>query len=297
MEIIATDPVQGAQFYTLDLRRAVKPRFLRRTMECLQCHMIPGTLNVPGLEIASVIAAPDGSPRFPGGGTIVDSRTPLDDRWGGWYVTGTAGRMHSRANALAPFADRPDVLDYRDTQNLITLKDRLDTSQYLAPTSDIVALMTIEHQTRMTNLLIRLGWETRVAEHDGKMDEFRKDRFNQIVDQLTSYMLFTDEATMRDPITGVSAFTTTFPKRGPRDKRGRSLRDFDLKTRLFRYPLSYMIYSDLFDALPEVAKQAVYRRLYDALTGSAEGRLSPDERRAIVEIVRETKPGLPTYWE
>ncbi|HEX3748110.1 MAG TPA: hypothetical protein VHW09_29475 [Bryobacteraceae bacterium] len=93
-----------------------------------------------------------------------------------------------------------------------------------------------------------------------------------------------------------STFTTTFAARGPRDTQGRSLRDFDLKTRLFRYPLSYMIYSDLFDALPDIAKQAVYRRLHDMLTGNAEPHLSAEDRRAILEIVRDTKPGLPGYW-
>jgi hypothetical protein len=128
------------------------------------------------------------------------------------------------------------------------------------------------------------------------MDQFRQGRLKLILDQLTSYMLFADEAKILDPITGVSTFTKTFPARGPRDKQGRSLRDFDLKARLFRYPLSYMIYSDLFDALPDAAKQAVYRRLYDALTASVPGRLSAEDRRAIVEIVRDTKPNLPTYW-
>jgi hypothetical protein len=297
IEVIATDPRQGAQFYTLDLAKSAKPAFVRRSMECLQCHMIPSTLNVPGLEIASVIVAPDGSQRFPGAGTIVDSRTPLNDRWGGWYVTGTAGKMRSRANAVAPYPDRPNLLDDQNAQNLTTLRDRLDTTPYLNPTSDIVALMTIEHQARMTDLLIRLGWETRVAEQDGKNEEFRKSRMNMIVDQLTNYMLFADEAKISDPITGVSTFTNTFPARGPRDKHGRSLRDFDLKTRLFRYPLSYMIYSDLFDSLPEVAKQAVYQHLYDALTGKVQGGpLSAEDCRAVIEILRDTKTNLPAYW-
>lgn len=297
MEVIAIDPQQGVEFYTLDLEKQAKPEFLRRTMQCMQCHMIPGTLNVPGLEITSVIPAPDGSLRFPAAGIIVDHRTSLDDRWGGWYVTGTAGELQSRANAFASRPDLPGVLEYRNTQNLTSLRDRLDTTQYLEPASDIVALMTIEHQTRVTNLLIRLGWETRIAEQEGKMEEFRKDRLNMIVGQLANYMLFTDEAKIHDPITGVSTFTRTFPARGPRDRQGRSLRDFDLKTRLFRYPLSYMIYSDLFDALPGVAKQAVYQRLYDMLTGKDEAQRSAADRRAILEIVRDTKPGLPAYWK
>jgi hypothetical protein len=297
IEVIATDPREGVEFYTLDLEKKAKPEFLRRTMQCMQCHMIPGTLNVPGLAITSVIPAPDGSLRFPAAGIIVDSRTPLDERWGGWYVTGNAGELQSRANAVASRPDLPGVLDYRDTQNLTSLRSRLDTTQYPEPGSDIVALMTIEHQTRMTNLLIRLEWETRIAEHDGTIEDFRKDRLNRVVEQLTNYMLFLGEAKIYDPIAGVSTFSKTFPARGPRDPQGRSLRDFDLKARLFRYPLSYMIYSELFDALPDVAKQAVYRRLFDALNGKIETPLSAPDRRAIFEIVRDTKPGLPTYWK
>jgi hypothetical protein len=297
MEVIATDPKQGLEFYTLELQKSEKPRFLRRTMQCLQCHMIPGTLNVPGLEITSVIPAPDGSPRFAAAGIMVDGGTSLAQRWGGWYVTGTAGDLQHRGNAFAPFPDQPDVLDYHDTQNLTSLSRRLDMSQYLEPTSDIVALLTIEHQTRVNNLLTRLGWETRIAEKDGKLEDFKKGRLNLIADRLVSYMLFTEEAKIRDPIAGVSTFTTTFARRGPHDKQGRSLRDFDLKTRLFRYPLSYMIYSSVFDGLPEVAKQRVYQGLYDALRGPGDSHLSAADRRAVIEIVRDTKTDVPRYWK
>ena len=41
-----------------------------------------------------------------------------------------------------------------------------DTAAYLTPHSDIVALMALEHQSHMTNLLTRVGWETRLAVHD-----------------------------------------------------------------------------------------------------------------------------------
>jgi len=230
---------------------------------------------------------------------IVDSRTPLDQRWGGWYVTGTSGGLQDRGNAVAPNPDQPDVLDLRNTGNLTSLAGRLDASAYLEPTSDLVALMTLEHQTRVTNLITRLGWETRIAAADGKLKEER-DRLDFVENELVAYMLFADEAPMREPMAGVSTFTKTFPARGPRDKQGRSLRDFDLKTRLFKYPLSYMIYDPAFDALPDAAKQQVYSKLFAVLTGkdSSErfARLTPQDRRAILEILRETKPDLPAYW-
>ncbi len=108
-------------------------------------------------------------------------------------------------------------------------------------------------------------------------------------------MLFADEAKLEDPIEGVSTFTRTFPERGPRDKAGRSLRDFDLKTRMFRYPLSYMIYSEAFDGMPEYDRDRIWRRIYDVLTGKDTAgkfaRLSAEDRKAVIEIVRETKPG------
>ncbi len=299
MEFAATDPKQGIVFYTLDREKDDKPSFLRRTDQCISCHLIPGTLNVPGLLATSVIPGPDGSPRFAAAAVIVDSRTPLDQRWGGWYVTGTSGGLQHRGNAIAPNPDQPDALDLQGTQNLTSLAGRLDTTPYLAPTSDIVALLTLEHQTRVTNLLTRLNWETRIAMADGKPPEFH-DRLDFVTGELVAYMLFADEAHMLDPITGVSTFTKTFAERGPRDKQGRSLRDFDLKTRLFRYPLSFMIYDPAFDALPDIAKEQVYRKLFDVLTGkdSSEkfARLTAQDRKAILEILRDTKPGLPDYF-
>ena len=152
------------------------------------------------------------------------------------------------------------------TQNVTDLRDRFDTSLYLAPTSDVVALMVLEHQVRMTNLLIRIGWDHRVAAQEGKLQSERE-QLTKEVEEMVAYMLFGDEDQLKEPVAGVSTFSKTFAQRGPRDKQGRSLRDFDLKTRLFRYPLSYMLYSAAFDALPDVAREHAYRVLYDILTG------------------------------
>jgi hypothetical protein len=299
MEFAALDPKQGVNFYTMDVRKSAAPSFVRRNDECIACHLIPGTLNIPGLVVSSVITTPEGLLRFPGAGLIIDSRSPIENRWGGWYVTGITGDVPHRGNAVAPDPDHPDMLDLRDTQNLIDLSTRFDTTRYLAPTSDIVALMTLEHQTRMTNLITRIGWEARIAQRDGKLQEAQS-RLDFVADELVSYMLFAGEAKIREPISGVSTFTKTFPERGPRDKQGRSLRDFDLHKRLFRFPLSYMIYSEAFDSLPDIAKQKIYRRLYDVLSGRNQnlrfGTLGAEDRQAILEILRDTKPGLPTYW-
>jgi hypothetical protein len=169
----------------------------------------------------------------------------------------------------------------------------------MANTSDVVALMTLEHQTRITNLIVRLGWETRVAAQEGKLDAFQE-RLDSVVHDLVTYMVFADEAPLPEPVQGSSSFTKTFSERGPRDGKGRSLRDFDLRTRLFRYPVSYMIYSDAFEALPTLAKDAVYRKLFAVLGGrDTDERFShvPLAGRGMaLEILRETKSGLPSYW-
>ena len=301
MEFAALDPQQGVIFYTLDNKNESKPAyfdrpsFFRRTDECLACHLIPGTLNIPGLMISSVIPTPQGSPRFPGAGLIVDSRTPIQDRWGGWYVTGTTGTTLHRGNAVAPYPDRPEMLELRGTQNLTSLATRFDTSTYLAPTSDIVALMTLEHQVRAANLITRINWEVRMVllendQNQSLLAEFQP-RLDFLTTELANYMLFAGEAKIYEPIAGVSTFTRTFPQQGPRDSQGRSLRDFDLTKRLFRYPLSFMIYSEAFDALPDLAKQQIYRKLFTALTLE-----STTENQATLAILRETKPNLPGYW-
>jgi hypothetical protein len=154
--------------------------------------------------------------------------------------------------------------------------------------------MTLEHQTRMVNLMIRTGWEARIG------DPAAKPQLEKDIESLVTYMLFADEASLHGQVQGVSRFTKTFPARGPRDHQGRSLRDFDLQRRLFRYPLSYMIYSDAFDGMPETVRERVYRRLYDVLTNRDASdqfkRLSQEDRRAVLEILRDTKPGIPAYF-
>ena len=65
---------------------------------------------------------------------------------------------------------------------------------------------------------------------------------------------------------------------------------------MFRYPLSYLIYSESFQALPEVARGQVYLRLWEVLEGGDTGdtfaHLSGRDRTAILEILEETEPGF-----
>jgi hypothetical protein len=288
-ELASLDPRQGLVFYTLSTEKAEKPQLERRFSECLNCHGPAG-----GLVVSSVYPSSDGTPFVTG--TFfegIDHRTPLENRWGGWYVSGTHGSVRHLGNAVAPNPDRPFDLEQENTQNLTSLASKFDATKYPVHTSDIVALMTLEHQARMTNLITGISQQFRRAMNEGTMEKL-KPNLDRAIDQMVDYMLFVDEAPLREPVKGVSTFAATFVQRGPRDDRGRSLRDFDLQTRLFRYPLSYMIYSEIFNAMPEPARYRVYQRLQEVLSGKDKSpkfaHISPADRQAILEILQDTMP-------
>jgi hypothetical protein len=166
---------------------------------------------------------------------------------------------------------------------------------YLTPYSDAVAHLVFEHQLEMMNVLTRVGWEYRVAAAEGRAPA----TLERTIEDAVDYLLFVGEAALK-PIEGTSGFAELFSALGPKDDRGRSLRELKLDGRLMRYPLSYMIYSRAFDGLPADASAAIYRRLWAVLSGTvADARyaaLLPADRRAIVEILIATKPGLPAYF-
>jgi hypothetical protein len=303
LELSAIDPKQGAVFYSLDTVKSDQPGFARRD-DCLRCHQGAPTMGIPGILISSVHPVTDAEARESHGSAfITDDRTSFDERWGGWYVTGTHGsQIHLGNNPELADPLNPGRAVTEGTQNVTSLAGFFETARYLAPTSDIVALMTLEHQTRMTNLMTRIGWDARIALREGKgnLDAAARDRINPEIEELVGYMFFADEEPLKQPVAGVSTFTKTFAARGPRDAKGRSLRDFDLQKRLFRYPLSYMIYSGAFDGMPDIARERIYQRLFDVLTGKDKSQtfagLSPADRQAVLEIVRATKPSLPADW-
>jgi hypothetical protein len=186
---------------------------------------------------------------------------------------------------------------------LTTGTGAFDTSAYLTPHSDVVALMVLNHQVHMINLLTRLGWEARIAARDLPVETTvgLPPRVRDLARDLVDYLLFVDEAPLPSPVRGSSAFAQEFSSKGPHDSRARSLRALDLIRRLLRYPCSFMIYTDAFDALPAAAKNLVYERMWDVLSGretnKVYAKLSLADRRAIVEILRETKKGLPAYFQ
>lgn len=298
LEVAAHDPAQGTVFYTLDQRPATRPALSRQT-SCLNCHVAAATLEVPGFMTRSLYAGEDGIQKLRLGSHLVDHRTPFELRWGGWFVTGTHGTLRHLGNTVVDASDTPRSLVPGGALNAQSLDGAVDLSGYLSGASDVVALALFDHQTRALNLLTRLAWESRVAAHDG--GEPTSGQVATLVSELVDYLVFVDEAPLDGGLTGTSGFTEWFGSRGPKDSRGRSLRELDLRTRLMRYPCSFLIYSPAFDALPDGVKAAVYDRLWRVLSGedtSAKyARLSPDGRRAVLEILRDTKADLPPAFQ
>jgi hypothetical protein len=297
LEVAAEDPRQGVVFYRLRQTPDSQPRFTRDN-DCLGCHLSWGTLGVPGFFVLSTFPRADKNAYA--NGFESDHRASFHERWGGWYVTGKTGSIQHLGNIPVEPPDSPGGVRAEVAPGpLATLADRFDTTGYLSPFSDVVALMVLEHQTHMTNLITRVGWETRLADFEGQGAV--TPRVRSAIDDLVDYLLFIDETPLPSPIEGSSGFKEKFSSAGPRDSRGRSLRDLDLTHRLMRYPCSYMIYSEAFDALPQTARGQIYTRLQQILSGDVKdarhARLSPGDRQAIVEILRDTKKGLPRLFQ
>ena len=313
IEISAADEAVGTAFYTLEQRPDEKPDPQRQTESCLLCHSSSANQGIPGHLVRSLYVDRQGNPLLARGTFRIDHASPLAERWGGWYVTGTSGRQKHLGNKIYHDTTNPEDLGDDDGVNVVDLKDRLTISLYPTSHSDIVALMVLEHQTGMLNRLARAGTETRMAlhgEHEinkalGRPADERSDgarsRIRNVGEAVVQYMLLRDEIRLTDRIEGTSSFASDFVSRGPRDAKGRSLRDLDLKTRLFRYPCSYLIYSRAFDSLPDEVKEYIYTRLWSILNGWSAGKddLKPaaEDREAILEILRETKPDLPDQWK
>jgi hypothetical protein len=295
LEFAVYDPQQGVVFYTLEQKPQTRVQF-DRPSSCLRCHVAYDTLHVPGMLARSVFIAPDGLPLPQFGSYDVDDRTPFAKRWGGWYVTGTHGSMRHLGNAIVAKGDTPETIVSDRTLNRTSI-DTFDSHGYVSALSDIAALMVFEHQSHMTNLITRIGWEARIAASEHRLD-LAGDPMQEGVRELVDYLLFVDEQPLTAALKGTSGFVQKFEAQGPFDRRGRSLRQLDLEHRLLRYPCSYMIYSAAFRALPVEVRQAVYRRVWEILSRSDANpkyaRFPEVDRRAIVEILRETKGDWPS---
>lgn len=306
LELAAIDPQLGTVFYTLE-RDEKSFQIIRDRGQCLSCHATSRTERVPGVLVRSIYSDRSGRPRSGSSTYITDHRSPLDQRWGGWYVTGQHGTMRHLGNIFADDRDDPQKVDMEAGANWDQLPKTIPISNYLQNTSDIVALMVLEHQTRVHNLITRANYESRQATYlDGSMNvalgrpsdfvsESTQRRIASVGEALVGGLLFADEVELSSPIEGSSDFDREFQTRGPVDAKGRSFYQFDLKRRMFRYPCSFLILSEHFEGLPESVGDYVRNRFRDILSGKSKPppgvRLSKSEMETIRIMLTEFKPG------
>lgn len=311
VEVTAVDPQLGGVFYSLDQEESLRPKFTRHTDTCTLCHASSVTQGVPGHLIRSVFPDSVGNPILSTTTYRTTWQSPLKQRWGGWYVSGTHGQQRHMGNMIAKSRE-PEDFDADAGANVTDLSKLINVKPYLTPHSDIVAFLVFEHQAPAHNALTLANYQTKLALRDEdilrsmskepnppRTDSIQR-RLDHSADLVLKHFLFVEETPLTDRVQGTSGFAEQFAQRGPRDKRGRSLRDFNLQTRIFQYPCSYLIYSAAFDGLPAELKEIVYRKLHDVLTGKDQSpmykHLSKDDRQAILEILRDTKTDLPAAW-
>jgi hypothetical protein len=295
MEVSAVDPKLGGMFYSIEQEKRRKAAIVRN-QECLQCHVSARTMGVPGHFVRSVQTDGGGEIKSGSDAGEITHCAPLEQRWGGWYVTGQHGAQQHLGNLIGASAFDRHASERGFRGNLNDLSQLIDTSKYLSPHSDIVALMVLEHQLHMHNYITRLNYETRLM-----MSAYGHIRYldNQ-VNAFLRYLLFTEETPLTAPVHGDPEFVAQFVAQGPRDAKGRSLRDLDMQTRMFKFPCSFLIYSEAFDNIPDIMREHLLKRLHAILTDADKdpqfANLGSNERRAILEILQETKPNLPEYW-
>ncbi|HJN10485.1 MAG: hypothetical protein QGG09_21500 [Pirellulaceae bacterium] len=312
LEISTADSVLGGVFYTLRQEAREKPQFVRDRGQCLTCHASSRTKGVPGHLVRSVFSSRSGQPAYGSGTYLSDHASDFARRFGGWYITGTHGDVRHMGNEQVASTDYRAPLDRERGANVTDLSSRFDTKPYLRPTSDLVAMLVLDHQTQMHNYIALANMETRSALHynavmakalerpkDELMDSARR-RIESVANKLVEYLLFVDEFPYASPMKGVSGFADGFSSRKPHDSRARSLFQLDLKKRLLRYPCSWLIYSEAFEKLPKEAYRRVAERLHvvltDAKTPAGFSHLSQQDRQAIFEILHDTMPRMAAIW-
>jgi hypothetical protein len=303
LELAALDSHQGMVFYAVQRGEGDQPQIVRGDA-CLSCHEVRETLGVPGLIARSLPVSAGGQPLPEAIPFSSDHRSPFAERWGGWFVTGGTGRTLHMGNTFSP-ADGSSPRPTGPSQQLQSLDGKFDLDGYPSRYSDVAALMTLNHQVRMINLMTRVGYETRIALEQRQRNAPSAAAADRLIaadaSELVDYLLFVGETPLPEKFESTSGFQQQFERYGPRDRRGRSLKQLDLESRLFRYPCSYMIYSPAFDGLPQATRDAIYTRMWDVLSGKDRdrkyARLTPQLRADIVDILLDTKPGLPEYFQ
>jgi hypothetical protein len=314
VEVASMDPVLGPVFYSFDPRQeSEKGHNFVREPDCLRCHGGNFVPHIPAVFARSVFPDEKGEAILRHGSQVVDYRTPFEERWGGWFVTGKHGRTFHRGNIIANEQGSGPIMDSARGANITELSSRIERKQYLEESSDIIALLVFEHQLAMDNSITRAGLKCRrmLAYQKGLQEAFKepvteeptydsvKSVFESATREVLGCLLFKDEAALPDGLEGNPRFQHAFMAGARRSGNGASLKDLEMKGHLFRNRCSYLIYSDAFLALPQPLKRRIYSRLAKILltpgTDSTYVHLGVDERARIRSILRETHSEMRDY--
>ncbi|MGE0142640.1 MAG: hypothetical protein AB7I19_08355 [Planctomycetota bacterium] len=301
LELTAMDPKLGPIFYTLTDRGDETPRIVRRDAECLRCHALSWTNDWPGHLVRSVAVDPDGHPIQRLGAKLTTGESPFEERWGGWYVTGTHGDAMHRGNATHE-EDAESAPPRPEAQNLVDLREHIDVARYLSPHSDLVALLVLEHQSQAHNALAWAAGRARLLRHRSPegLSESGRSQLKELADDLLAVLLLRDVPPLPAPVRGTSDFAAAYLAAGPRDAAGNSLRELELDTRLFRWPVSPTITSPSFRHLPTELREIVLLRMLRILTGRngrrAYAHVAEEDRQPLLTMLVELVPDLPADW-
>ncbi len=315
IEVAAIDPKLGPVFYSFAASRAAGGGApdIQRDADCLRCHGGTFVRDIPGVFARSVFPDANGEPLLRHGTLVVDDETPFAQRWGGWYVTGYHGTESHRGNTRG--AELGDQLVFESEKaRPDELSAYFETGDYLRPTSDVVALLVFEHQLTMQNALTRAGMVCRkmITYQHGLQKAFKepvtdepafdsvKSVFASAVQDVLDRLLFRNAAALPAGVAGDDKFKEAFLRGAPRDSVGRSLRDLQLRDRIFEHRCSYLVYSESFRDLPEMLKVRVLEKLRSALQSrDAKDRyayLPAEEKERIYEILLATLPEAKAQW-
>ena len=274
IEITLQDAQKGTVFYTLPQRMgdddAMKPKF-RRDTRCTACHVSAKTLNVPGHILSSFLTDRRGQPRE--GFSSINHTSDFEKRWGGWYVSGLAPNLVHLGNVIGEEDIARHKTDPTFRGAVSDLASLVDLKSYPTAHSDIVALLVLDHQMHFLNLVNRVRLEHAL------------NRRSDAEEQLVRYALMEDEAPLTGPITGSTKFAEVYQALGPRDAQGRSLRQLDLKTKLFQHSLSPLVTSHSFQSLPDAVKTRLLKQLDE--------HLATRHDHTARDIARKTVAGWP----
>jgi hypothetical protein len=297
IEIVSLDPELGGIFYIFDIPKDTRPLRIERSERCMNCHSGEETGYVPGLVVKSVVPGPTGGSLTEYRMELTGHAVPFEERFGGWHVTGKHGVTNHWGNLTGRFTEGK-LVKFPNPPG-----GRFSFSKYPVASSDILPQLLHEHQVGFVNRGVEASYRARTALHAGH-GQITSEAGVELDEQariITRYLLFADEVPLPSGgVEGDADYKTEFLRTRRATAEGVSLKDFDLRTRLFKHRCSYMIYSPIFSGLPSVMKQRVYERLDEALSLE---KLHPDysylqaaEKGALRSILKATLTDLPRGW-